>query len=385
MVIGVLVVAFITTTLYLVVDHLLRTSPSVARRIGSPIPVGVTTARRLTLTDVIGAQGEVQPIAILNLTADVSARVIKITVDLGDTVVPGQILLRFDRELLDASLTTAQFVMQRAADDRARAAQYIQRIMGIYEEGLLPLVEVEKAQAALGEAKVRYREAQERLLRDRRTLQRATVMSPVSGIVMERTVNEGETPQTHQQLFTLGRIDHVLVGTKVVEERLADVHLQQAATVTFQAFPNDVLAGKVVKIKPVNDPLTRTFLVYVRIANPGLKLKPGLTGFVRIQRQRQGLAVPSVALIRPVGVQESTVFVVGNDTTARLRRVKTGVVAGGMTEVLKGLEGGEQVVTVGQINLRDGLHVRIDDQFKENKPKVAHGSRIESMPVVQHD
>src|SRR5262249_33578286 len=145
--------------------------------------------------------------------------------------------------------------------------------------------------------------------------------------------------------------------------------------VTVTAFPNDVFEGKVVKIKPVTDPTTRTFLVYTEVANADLKLKPGLTAFTRIKRAHQTLAVPSVALINPTGVQESSVFVLENGSTARLRKGKVGVVAEGMTEILDGLAEGEQVVVVGQYSLRDNDQVLIGDEFKELKAQVAQKQR----------
>ena len=194
---------------------------------------------------------------------------------------------------------------------------------------------------------------------------------------MERQINPGETPPTNQTLLTVGQIDQIVIEAKIAEERVADIYLQQPATVTLSAFPNDAFAGEVVKIKPVTDPETRTFLVYVKVVNADLKLKPGLSSFVRIKRKHQGLAVPSIALIKPTGVQDSSVFVVGHDGRARLRKIKAGVVAEGMTEVVDGLAAGDRVVVVGQFHLQDGYQVRIGDEFDEVKTKFVgpHGPK----------
>jgi membrane fusion protein (multidrug efflux system) len=77
-----------------------------------------------------------------------------------------------------------------------------------------------------------------------------------------------------------------------------------------------------------------------------------------------------VSLINPTGLQESSVFVLESGSTAKLRKVKVGVIAEGMTEILQGLKEGEQVVVVGQLALRDGDQVMIGDEFKELKPQV---------------
>jgi len=285
------------------------------------------------------------------------------------------VLLHFDREIVKAVLTAAQSAVEQAVGDRERAALYLQRITAIYNQALLPKLEMEKAQATLDAANTKYSEAHEKLVQARKDFQHAAVTSTVAGIVMDRWINVGETPKVEQALLTLGRIDHVLVVTNIAEERVGEIHLQQPATVTVTAFPNDVFEGKVVKIKPVTDPTTRTFLVYTEVANADLKLKPGLTAFTRIKRAHQTLAVPSVALINPTGVQESSVFVLENGSTARLRKVKVGVVAEGMTEILDGLAEGEQVVVVGQYSLRDNDQVLIGDEFKELKAQVAQKQR----------
>ena len=295
--IGFLVLGFLGPATYVVGNHLRHTSATVARKLGTPLPVRVVVAKQANLTQTIGASGEVQPMANLDLTAAMSARVDKVTVDLGDLVAPKQELLPFDRELLQAVLTASHSALDQAIGDQPRAAQ---------------------------------------------------------------------------KVFTIGRIDQVLVVSNIAEERIEDITIGQAASVTLMAFPNDEFAGTVVKVKPVTDPKTRTFLVYTKVANPGLKLKPGLTAFTRFKRQHEALAVPSVSLINPTGIQESTVFVLEHGSIARLRKVRVGVVAEGMTEIRSGLTAGEQVIVVGQIALRDGDQVIIGDEFHELKDQVAH-------------
>jgi membrane fusion protein, multidrug efflux system len=360
---------------YSAVNHLIKTNPTIARKVNGPMPVQVAAAEARDLTEIVGANGQVQPITLVNITAespahvDASPRVAKVAVDLGDLVSPGQKLLQFAPDLLNAALIAAQTAVEQAAGELADSRLQVQRIKAIYDQGLLAKVELEKAQLAMAEAKTKFQTAKERLLQAKKDLQNATMTSPVLGIVMERLINPGETPRANQPLLTIGRIDHVLVETKIAEERAGDIHPQQSATVTFNAFPNDVLEGNVVKIKPVTDPETRTFMVYVKVANPERKLKPGMTGFVRIKKTRHVLAVPSIALISPTGVQDSSLFTVEHGSLASLRKVKIGLVAEGMTQVLDGLTAGDQVVVVGQLYLRDGDHVRIGDEFEELKSK----------------
>jgi RND family efflux transporter MFP subunit len=361
---------------YAAVTHLIKTNPIIARKVEGAMPVQVVPAATKELTEIVGASGQVQPIAILNITAKPPThggtlmRVDKVAVDIGDLVAPRQVLIQYDRAILQAAVATTEAAVSQATEEVERTRLYLQRIKTIYDEGLLPKIELEKAQAAFAEANTQYQKTQEQRLQAKKDMQNSTITSPVLGIVMERQINPGETPGTDQKLLTLGRIDHVLIETKVTEERADDVHLQQTATVTFNAFPNDVMTGQVVKIKPVTDPSTKTFLVYVKVANHDQKLKPGMSSFVRLKRTHHVLAVPSIALINPTGVQDSSVFIVADGNRAQLRKVKIGIAAEGMTQVLDGLVSGEQVVVVGQLYLRHEDHVRIGDEFDRVKAQL---------------
>lgn len=436
----ILLVPFLAIVGFSAFDHLTKTSPNMARKMNQPIPVQTVAVEQRTLLETIGASGEVRPITVVSLTSNYTGRIQEVAVDIGDKVSQGDMLIQFDSELAEAALRRAQSAVHHAAAELKRAKQqlqrtraiykqglasamlavpqsmvdhasaelaraedYLRRITVIYEQKLLPKVEVESAQAAVELAQVRYREAQEKLLRAKKDLhselekaqaeaeeahvryheaqeklaqakqerQNTTLASPVSGIVIERLINAGENARLHQHVLTIGRIDHVLVEAKVPEDRVGAISPQQSAVVTFNAFPNEIMEGEVVKVKPMTDVDTKTFLVYVKVGNPEGKLIPGLTGFVRIKRPHGGLAIPSIALINPTGLQESTVFVVENGALAKLRKVKVGVIADGMTEIRDGLAEGEQVIVVGQLALRDGDQVRIGDEFRDLKTQYA--------------
>jgi RND family efflux transporter MFP subunit len=145
---------------------------------------------------------------------------------------------------------------------------------------------------------------------------------------------------------------------KVAEEKISYVSLKMTAEVLFDSFPNDPVKGHIAKIDPTTDPKTRTFIAYVEISNKDLKLTPGLTGFARINYRKNSLVVPSISVINPVG-ENATVFVVDQDSTARIKKVKTGLTAGGLTEILEGLKEGDKVAFAGVQALKEGDRVEV--------------------------
>jgi RND family efflux transporter MFP subunit len=144
----------------------------------------------------------------------------------------------------------------------------------------------------------------------------------------------------------------------VPEDKISYVHVQQEAEVLFESFPNEVFTGEVVKIDPHADPQTRTFNVFIKMPNSNLRLKPGLTGFARIKNYKTALAIPTISVMNPVG-ESATIFTVDQNAQVHIRRVKIGVSASGLTEIIEGLQEGDNVITTGVQFLKDGDKVQI--------------------------
>lgn len=350
-----------------VLPHMVETDATMARRTGNPIPVMVTAARIGDLRETLGATGTVVPADYVNLTSRIAARVDAVTVNIGDIVQPGRVLVRFETESLRTAASSAAADVVKATADHERTATQLARLKAVFAQGFLTITEVEKAQAEYDATTAVLEAARAKRAETSRALTYGAIVSPVAGVVTQRIVNPGETPGPGAALLVIGRMNPALVAAQISEEHLGVVSIGQAATVTFSAFVNEDFQGKVVRVDPTANAETKTFQVFVELANPKLRLKSGLTAFVRLEREHpRALIVPSVALIYPAGTRDSALFVVENDL-ARLKRVKVGGVGDGRTAVLEGLREGEKVVTVGQLNLRDGDRVRLGNEQQDEK------------------
>jgi len=303
-------------------------------------------------------------------------------------------------ELPRTKENTARSEIVYAEKELERAKLNLRRIQAVCDQNLLPESDLEKAKSEaeaaavrcqtakeklllirkekadeldnaivrVSQAKIRYKEAEEKFLTAQKNLHNVTLISPVTGIVTERRINPGETPVANQPLFLIGQTDPVLAEAAIPEEHSREIFMQMKAEIVFAAFPDEIFKGEIVRIAPVTDSKTRTFSVYVRIANSDFRLKPGQSGFVRIQKEkRSALAVPSIALINPADIrnENNAVFVVGPGNIAGLRKVRVGISSEGMTEIREGLSPGDKVVTVGQFYLKEGDKVRIGNEFNE--------------------
>ena len=331
---GLVTVGVLSYTAY----YLTHTVQADARLVSLPLPVQTVRASVRIFHETIGASGSIQPSMPVTLTAKVVSRVIKVPVDLGAVVKPGDLLVQMDRKLFAADLGSA-----RASYYHAQ--KQLQRMEALTLRHYASEVDLEKAQTDAAAAR-------DAMVRAEIDLANTRIVSPVTAVVLEREVNPGEITRLDQNLIQLGVIDPVMMVAQVSEDKIGVVYLGMKAVVGTDAFPGRNFDGSVVKIDSRINDSTRSFAVYIQLANSDLQLKKGVTGYSRLEGKRMALAIPSTAIMNPVG-DRATVFVITKDKRARMREIRQGLAVAGMTEIFGGLEEGDEVITVGQFNLHD--------------------------------
>jgi membrane fusion protein, multidrug efflux system len=321
---------------FVALRQLFDTTQRDARIVHLPIPVQTVPAKVQTIDRVIGASGTIQPSYPVTMTAKVVAKVLHVPVMVGTIVRPGDLLVQLDPTLYEANVAKAQAEYEHAHND-------LQRQESLFKRNFASAVQIETARDADAAAYATLVGAQINLSNTR-------VTSPVAGFVQVRNVNPGETTQVDEQLIQLGVLDPAYMEAAVSEDNIGYVYIGMPGTVGTDAYPGQTFHGTVARIDSVVQDTTRTFGAYISIANHDLRLKTGITGFARLESKRMALAVPSTAVINPVG-DRPTVFVVDHGV-AHIRPVRCGLSSHGMTEILSGLQEGEQVVTVGQLYLQ---------------------------------
>ena len=349
-----LVVCFLLGLLvFKAVLHMIGTDTKQAHRVHAPSPVETVPVRKQTLEEVIGGSGTVEQFNAVLLTTQINARVLELPVKIGDIVKKGDLLVRLDDRLIRATLDMSRKLVETNNVKVRDLTRQLDRYTALQKKYMGTPLDVEKSEITLAEAREALAKATLSLRQAEIELEHVEVRSTVDGIVLERLINPDEFTKPDQVVMKLGIVNTVLMAAKVTEEKIHSVQLGLSAEITFPAFPAETFQGKVFKIDPNTDPVTRTFTSYIEINNPDFRLKPGLSGFARIHRTAKDvLAVPSVAVINPSGDQAS-VFVVNGNGRAELRKVRLGVVVNAMTEVTGGLKEGEKVVTVGQLYLNE--------------------------------
>jgi len=328
-------------------------NPDISRPLHLPMPADAFRARMMDLTEVSGGGGQVQPSQIVNLSSWIMGQVTQVPVNLGDIVNPDTILYECDPAPLDAALTAAQEKVNTMRYATTIAEKQDAGTQEMKKQGIASEADILASSSSLAQARSNLASAQQALIQAQIDRQSAQVKSPVTGIVMGRMLNPGERVIMNQQVMILGDLKEVYFLANISEDKIASVRASLKAEVVFEAFPGQVFQGEVFFVDPKTNPQTRSFTAYVKIPNPDLKLKPGLSGFARITQQKHVLVVPDTAVINPVG-ENATVFIITPDNHAVLRTIRYGVITQGWAEIDDGVQEGDIVATVGPLYLKDG-------------------------------
>ncbi len=339
----------------------------VATNAAAEVPVQVETVTNRVVVKQINVTGTVTSPRTAVLSTAVAGIVAELTIDEGDRVETGDVLLRLDAELAQLALERAlAAVKQReiaVADARRRfiEAEEVGTQRGIARTQIESLrAEVASNEAALAASKAAAREQQA-------IVERNTLKAPFSGVISERYAELGEWVNPGDGLFELVATENLRFDFRVGQDNYAALSPETPVDITLDASPDRAIPGYVDAIVPVKNPSARTFLVRVRAntedTGNALLITPGMSarGTLNIDTGRSGVAVSRDAILRfPDG--RVTVWVVdpgGDLPVVREQLVQTGSEFDGVVEITSGLADGDVVVVRGNEMLQEGQEVSI--------------------------
>lgn len=229
------------------------------------------------------------------------------------------------------------------------------------------------SQASLDNAVATYRSAQAQVAAQQALVNKKQIRAPFAGRVGIRLVDVGQYLSPGTKVTTLQSLDPIFIDFSLPQQSVRLVEPGQQVTATTDAFPGETFTGKIVAIDSKLDAETRNVSVRAELANPGHKLLPGMFGSVTIVTgaPQSILTLPRTAITyNPYG---QSIYLVkkgeaGEDgkpvLTVEQSFVTTGEARGDQIAIVKGVKEGDMVVTAGQIKLRNGSHVVIDNSVK---------------------
>lgn len=295
------------------------------------------------LRSTVRAVGTLLAEASATLRAEVPGQILQIHFEEGQQVAKGDRLFTLEATVLEAEVNEAQANAEQSEAAYNRATELI-------DEKLISATDFDAARA-------NYNVSIARLLSSQARLSKTTIRAPFEGFVGLREINIGDYATTGQELVSVVSLNPLRVDFSVPETLLAQLASGQSIDVSVGAYLGETFPGKITAIAPQIDVQGHSVAIRASLANPELRLRPGLFAQVSVTlaSKPNALLIPEQA-IWPVG-QDKTVFVVV-DGVARQTVVQIGQRQPGEVEVLAGLAVGDEIVTAGQMKLHDGAAVK---------------------------
>jgi cobalt-zinc-cadmium efflux system membrane fusion protein len=292
---------------------------------------------------------------IAHVAPRVSARIVRVSANLGDKVKPGQALAQLDSiELGDAhsAYRQAQSQLSLAKSDFERAQKLKADDIIAEKDYLRARSEFEKARASLRAAKDKLTllDASHQESESGPTSQ-FPVKAPFAGTVIEKNAVLGELAQPDKSIFTVADLSVLWIEANLFEKDLGKVRIGAAATVTVSAYPGEIFKGRLTYISSTVDKESRAVQARVEVPNPDGRLKPEMfaTASIDTASASKAITLPIGAVLLVSGQQMAFVQEAGG---FEARAVELGDKVGGRVIVRSGIKEGEQAVVEGAYALK---------------------------------
>ncbi len=309
------------------------------------INVNVVTVSRQNIDTDYSANGTFIPKQESNQSSEISGRIVSVLVKEGSRVGAGQVLATIKKDAIEVDVTQAQNNLQNAIIDNQRYENAF-KTGGVTKQQLdNSRLQLKNAQAAVKAQGVRVSDT--------------SVRAGISGTINKKMVEPGMVVAPGTALFEIVNINSLKLSVLVDESQIGKIQIGQEVPIKVNVLPEESFAGRITFIAPKSD-ASLNFPVEIEVQNRG-NLKAGMYATATFKTNNGAetqnmLTVPAEAFVN--GVSSGQLFVVQNGV-AKLIKVTVGKVYGDKVQVLSGLNGGEQVVTSGQINLDNGSKVNI--------------------------
>lgn len=273
------------------------------------------SAARGDVIQSVSANGTLKPVKVVNVGAQISGRISALHADFNDQVTEGEVLAELDDASLKAQLAQSKAQLESAKAQLALAQVNYDRARDLAARGAGAKAALDEAAANLGIAQAAVGSAEARVAIDQVNLDYAIIRSPVSGVVMSRDVDVGQTVAASlsaPQIFSIAQdLSKMQIDTTVAEADVGAIKAGMDATFRVDAFPGRSFVSKVrqVRLNPTTESNVVSYNVVLDVDNADLTLLPGMTAYVQIKiaDAQDALRVPNAALrYKPASASDAT-------------------------------------------------------------------------------
>ncbi|WP_413532874.1 efflux RND transporter periplasmic adaptor subunit [Empedobacter brevis] len=296
-------------------------------------------------TDYI-SNGTFAPFQEISFPSEISGRIVRVLVDEGDYVSVGQTVATIKKDAIEVDVTQAQNNLQNAIVDN-------QRYENAYKTGGVTKQQLDHSRLQLKNARAAV-SAQNIRVSD------TNVKATISGVINKRYIEPGSVVGPGTQMFDIVNVSKLKLQVTVTEEEVVNLKVGQTIKVLASVFPDKEFAGRISFIAPKAD-ASLNFPVEIQVSNDS-GLKAGMYGTAvfstkdDVNAGKNALVIPANAFVN--GISSGEVFVIEKGV-AKLTKVVIGKTVGTNVQIISGINEGAEVVTSGQINLKNGTKVKV--------------------------
>ncbi len=256
-----------------------------------------------SIREVVTATGSLNPYVLVNVGTEVSGKIEKIYKDFNDRVKKGELLAKLDTELLRTSLEATRGDLAKATTAMNLAKLDYDLQTQLFEKNMTPEYDLKKARYSYETAQQNHANAQLNLQKAQKNLDNAFITSPIDGIIVSRSVDEGQTVAASLNSPTLfviaNNLDQMQITASVDEADIGKIKVGQIAEFNVDAHPSSRFQGTVkqVRLNPTTESNVVTYSVIIDAQNPDHRLLPGMTSNVTIviQAKENAMRIPETA------------------------------------------------------------------------------------------
>ncbi len=315
------------------------------------------------IVQTIAANGTLTPVVLVNVGTQVSGTVSKLYVDFNDEVKTGQVLAELDPALLRAQLYQSEANLLSAQATLKLAQSKLKRNRTLMEKGFISIDALDVIEQELDIARAQIAASKAQVARDRANLNYSIIKSPISGVVIARDVDIGQTVAANFQtpiLFQIAKdLRQMQINISVAEADIGQLHVDQPINFTVDAFQERQFTGlvKQVRLNPSIQENVVTYNVVAMVSNDDGVLLPGMTANIQfiVHQRNQVLRVPNAALRYKPKEQDSDDTMEHSDKSVLYRlennkpvpvKVTTGITDSNFTEIIEGaIQTNDRVIT----------------------------------------
>jgi len=361
----------------LIIILMISCTSSDTRQEKTAVPVEVMKVEKGDIKQTLEFNGDIVAEYTVKVFSKIPDRITRFYVDEGDEVLKGDIIAEVEATQLKQAVRRAKAGLTAAKSQLANVSAEYQRAERLFSENAMSKQQYDAIRTQYEAAQSQVEQAEAGLASAQSSLKDASITAPISGIIGKRNYEEGDMASPQLPVVTIVQINNVKMVFDATDKEIGQLKLDQPAKVEVTSYPDELFQGKIVKISPILDPLTRLASIEILIPNPESKLKPGMfaRAEVTIGLLEDKIIIPRYAAIvtttlksiqgKDRVVKEYHVYTINDSSKAVQRNLGVEYVNHNYIAVNSGIEIGEKIVVSGQNKLLDGTVVNIITEEEE--------------------